>query len=63
VSEGTGSAAQKSLTGDELTEGIIRALYARDRPAVSDTLQALAVVDPRKAEAFYDLIQMMGKGV
>jgi hypothetical protein len=44
-------------TADQLTEGVHRALQARDMEAVADFLRVLAAVDPQRAQDVYDTIQ------
>lgn len=46
------------LTADDLTTGIANALRAHDIEAVEDMLQALASLDPRRAQAVYDTLQV-----
>lgn len=45
-------------TADELTEGVHRALKARDMEAVADFLRVLAMVDPARAQDVYDTLQL-----
>jgi hypothetical protein len=45
-------------TAGELTEGIARALKARDMPAVVALLKWLAVIDPVQAQLVYDTIKL-----
>jgi hypothetical protein len=46
------------FTADQLTEGIHRAIKARDMEAVADFLRVLAVVDPQRAQDVYDTLQL-----
>lgn len=45
-------------TADELEEAIVNALKAKDMPAVVDLLRVLVVVDPKRAEDVYDVLQI-----
>lgn len=45
-------------TADQLTEGIHRALRARDMEAVTDFLRVLAAVDPQRAQDVCDTLKL-----
>jgi hypothetical protein len=46
------------FTADQLTEGVRRALQARDMEAVADFLRVLAAVDPRRAQDVQDTLEL-----
>lgn len=47
-----------TLTTDQVTAGISRAIQARDWQAVEGLMKILAVKDPRKAQAVYDVMMI-----
>ena len=46
------------LLADQVTQGVANALRARDLIAAVDLLKALAVLDPHRAQAIYDVLQI-----
>lgn len=57
------SADRKTHTAEELLDGIVAALQARDLPAVAALLRLLAVVDPHEAQVVRDMVNLAAREV